>query len=72
MLNFEIETPEPRNEPLNVRVTETTKKFVEDLAEKETERAGRTVSESLIVSQILDQYRVVTSDSNKGKPRRGN
>ena len=63
---FEINIPETRPEVLNCRVTETNKKFIQKICKK------HNASESLVVNQIIDQFRQVEGDSNKGKPRRGN
>jgi len=65
MSGMHIEAPEPRKELINVRVTENVKKYVEDLSGK------HGISESMAVSQIIDQYRKRAAvDSNKRKPKR--
>ena len=64
-MEFNIEVPEKRSEVINCRVTGVNKEFVTLLSEK------YDTSESSIVNQIIDQFRQVTDDSNKGKPRRG-
>ena len=66
MKRFEIETPEPRSEVINCRVTFHNKSFVNKLAEK------HVVSESFIVDQIIGHFKKGYSDSNKGKPKRSN
>jgi hypothetical protein len=64
-MGLELNFSEERSAVINVRVTETNKNFIKQM----TERYGKT--ETDIVNAVLDHFRQVEDDSDKGKLRRG-